>query len=101
MLATAELIAPIYFIVGGVLPKEGAVITRDQIRLVDTLTLNATTSQTDGTGWYVLQTNFDHWTEDEDGRGVAGKVAMDAITSRELSASKLMDMLTAGPVCNR
>ena len=40
MLSTNETLAPVYYIVGGLKPGEGAIITRDRTHAVNTLTLD-------------------------------------------------------------
>ena len=41
MLRDTHIIAPVYYIVGGVRPGEGAVITRDRMKAKDVWTLDA------------------------------------------------------------
>lgn len=55
-LSRTDLIAPAYFIVGGVNPEEGAVITRSQFEVVDLWHLNASSSGIES--WYLLETNY-------------------------------------------
>ena len=59
ILSTHDLIAPVYFIVGGVGPYEGAVITRNQFKTIDTWTLDPNSTGIES--WYLLETNYDHW----------------------------------------
>ena len=58
-LSTQDLIAPAYFILGGVNGEQGAVVTRFQDKLVDVWRLNASSAGIEK--WYLLETNYDHW----------------------------------------
>ena len=54
--SSAPLIAPSYFIVGGVQPGEGVVVTRNRNSTALVLQLNVSHGR-----WYVLETNYDSW----------------------------------------
>ena len=55
-LVKSDLIAPAYFIVGGVQPEEGVVITRAQFEAVDVWHLNSSSPGIEK--WYLLETNY-------------------------------------------
>jgi len=57
MLLSQPIVAPAYFIVGGVQPYEGAIIARDRTKngVADYTAMN----RSDPNGWYVLETNYD------------------------------------------
>ncbi len=55
-LQTRDLIAPSYFILGGLKLDEGLVITRNQYKTIDSFKLNSNSNR-----WYLLQTNYDRW----------------------------------------
>jgi acid ceramidase len=57
MLLTQPIVAPAYFIVGGVKPYEGAIIARD--RAANGVAVFTQMNRTDPNGWYVLETNYD------------------------------------------
>ena len=99
-LATATLIAPAHFIVGGVKTNEGAVITRNQLEAIDIWRLNASSSGIEK--WYLLETNYDHWVPPpaNDDRRTPGMKAMNATTQANINYSTLLDVLTIHPVCN-
>ncbi|XP_065911752.1 N-acylethanolamine-hydrolyzing acid amidase-like [Dysidea avara] len=59
MLNKHYLAAPVYYILAGSKPNEGAVITRDRSILVNLWQLNVSASVPDS--WYLLETNYDHW----------------------------------------
>jgi hypothetical protein len=99
-LKTSDLIAPAYFIVGGVKPYEGVVLTRNQFAVIDEWRLNATTSGFEK--WYLLETNYDHWVPPpaRDDRRTPGMRAMNAVTQEKINLETLMSVLTIKPVCN-
>jgi hypothetical protein len=55
-LSKTDVVAPAYFIVGGMNPEEGAVITRAQFETVDFWHLNSSSSGIES--WYLLETNY-------------------------------------------
>jgi hypothetical protein len=77
-LSNQDLIAPAYFILGGVNGDQGAVVTRFQEKLVDVWRLNASSPGIEQ--WYLLETNYDHWTPPpaSDDRRTPGMRAMNA-----------------------
>jgi acid ceramidase len=70
-LSNAELIAPIYYIVGGLERNDGALITRERYYNLMPVFLNSSK--------YVFQTNHDHWIEPFyfDDRTTSGKKYLD------------------------
>ena len=70
-LSTVELVAPVYYIVGGIKKDEGALITRDRYYNLMPIFLNSSK--------YVFQTNHDHWIEPFyfDDRTTSGKKYLD------------------------
>ncbi|XP_007895206.2 N-acylethanolamine-hydrolyzing acid amidase [Callorhinchus milii] len=56
-LAKSPIIADVYYILGGVNPNEGVVITRNRDGPVDIWPLMTVIKQ-----WYRVETNYDHWT---------------------------------------
>lgn len=99
-LKTTDLIAPVYFIVGGMKPYEGVVLTRDQGGAVDEWRLDASSSGIES--WYLLETNYDHWVPppQNDNRRTPGMKAMNATTQANINLDTLLDVLTINPVCN-
>jgi acid ceramidase len=53
-LKNTKIVAPCYYIVGGVNGNEGSVITRAREYAVDIWPLSETT-------WWLVETNYDHW----------------------------------------
>lgn len=101
MLQKRHLIAGAYYIVGGVRPDQGVIITRNQLRAVDTWRLNSSSTQADK--WYLFETNYDHWKDVpiDDDRRTPGRKAMNDITQANINMTNLMDVLSIWPVCNK
>jgi len=101
LLSTQDLIAPVYFILAGVNPDEGAVITRNQNTLIDIWMINKTS--TDFNKWFLLETNYDHWQPppSKDDRRTPGINAMNLLTQSRIDFYSLMGVLTLKPVCNK
>jgi len=90
-----KLIAPVYMITSGVNPGEGAIITRDRNdgnvrRLGD--------AQEGNGAWYVLETNYDWWAKDGDGRRTAGEKQMNATGQANISLPQIFNVLSTPPV---
>jgi hypothetical protein len=49
------LLSPVYYIVGGVRPFEGVIITRGLNETISTVEMDPDSPN----GWYLLQTNYD------------------------------------------
>ena len=96
-LSSHDLIAPAYFIVAGVKPDEGVVITRNQSALINTWRLDNSNNI-----WYLLETNYDHWVPPppNDDRRTPGMRAMNQTTQANINYNTLFNVLTIDPVCN-
>jgi len=97
LLSKTQILAPVYFIVGGVRPFEGSIITRDRSSLTDLLSINSTKE-----GWYVLQTNYDNWKNPPffDDRRTTGLKCMSETTTEKISFGTIYDVLSTKPVMN-
>ncbi|XP_066282814.1 N-acylethanolamine-hydrolyzing acid amidase-like [Branchiostoma lanceolatum] len=97
-LAYTPLIAPVYFIVGGANVAEGAVITRDRESALDIWTMNPAQGR-----WFVLETNYDHWTEPpaDDNRRMPAMKAMNATGQAGINASSMFQVLSVPHVLNK
>jgi hypothetical protein len=100
-LKSTDLIAPAYFILGGLTLDEGVVLTRNQFKLIDQWKLNSTSTGPEK--WYLLETNYDHWVDPptRDDRRTPGMKAMNEITQDNINFDSLMRVLTINPVCNK
>ena len=92
ILSTVELVAPIYYIVGGLGNKEGALITRERNYNLQPIYLNSSK--------YIFQTNHDHWIEPFyfDDRTTAGKHFLD---NNNHTIESIEKMLGTKPTLNR
>jgi hypothetical protein len=99
-LKTSDLIAPAYFVVAGVNPYEGVVLTRNQFEVIDVWILNASAPGFDK--WFLLETNYDHWVPPpaKDDRRTPGIKAMNDVTQERIDFETLMSVITLKPVCN-
>lgn len=91
-LSNAELIAPIYYIVGGLNRTDGALITRERYYNLMPVFLNSSK--------YVFQTNHDHWIEPFyfDDRTTSGKKYLDEKTH---TIENIEQLLKTKPTLNR
>ncbi|XP_034028139.1 N-acylethanolamine-hydrolyzing acid amidase-like isoform X1 [Thalassophryne amazonica] len=97
-LSKIPIITEVYYIVGGLQPGEGAVITRDRSGPADIWPLDPVTG-----GWYRVETNFDHWLPPpgRDHRREAAIKALNATGQDHINMKTLYQILSVYPVCNR
>ncbi|XP_068598861.1 N-acylethanolamine-hydrolyzing acid amidase-like [Brachionichthys hirsutus] len=97
-LSKIPIITGVYYIVGGVQPGEGVVITRDRTRPADIWPLEPIIG-----GWYRVETNFDHWLPPpaRDHRREAANKALNATGPDHINMETLYQVLSVHPVCNR
>ncbi|XP_002126997.2 acid ceramidase-like [Ciona intestinalis] len=98
MLTKEVILAPVYYIVGGVKSGEGAVVTRDRTKLDNVMAMNTTAGE-----WYVLETNYDNWTNPPffDDRRADAKKCMDHSGKKGIGFSSIFDVLSTKPVLNQ
>jgi acid ceramidase len=91
-LSTVELIAPVYYIVGGINRNEGTLITRERNDNLMPIFLNSSK--------YVFQTNHDHWIEPFyfDDRTTSGKHFLD---NNNHTIDNIKQLLMNKPTLNR
>ncbi|GMR38648.1 hypothetical protein PMAYCL1PPCAC_08843, partial [Pristionchus mayeri] len=92
-LSKTHLVAPCYIIVGGMKKFEGVVISRDRWAAADVQTLHEKR-------WFLVETNFDHWTEEGDGRRKEATRLLSKMGRHRLNAHSLFRVLSAPPVRN-
>lgn len=96
-LTMTKMLAPAYFIVGGNMTGQGCVITRDSASAVDVWNM------VDAGGWYILETNYDHWKKPlfvDDRRTPANK-CMQKMTKYNAGWSGMFNVLSSKPVLNK
>jgi len=96
-LQTEKMMAPAYYILGGLYFPEGAVITRNQMNSIKPLMLNESSLD-----WFVVETNYDWWTEPpvSDDRRDAAISYMNAHGQSQIDTSNLYNVLSTPPVLN-
>lgn len=98
LLTNATLLAPAYFILGGTKPREACIITRSREKTVDVLNMS-----TNGSTWYILETNYDHWKPPlfVDDRRTPAHRCMNNMTQQNVGFAGLFDVLSSRPVLNK
>ncbi|XP_064005788.1 N-acylethanolamine-hydrolyzing acid amidase isoform X2 [Pogoniulus pusillus] len=96
-LAGIPIIAEVYYIVGGVSPKEGMVITRNRRGPADLWPLDPL-----GGAWFRVETNYDHWTTPPpfDDRRTPAIKALNATGQQNINFETLFKVLSVKPVLN-
>lgn len=96
-LAATPIIADVYYIIGGTLPKEGVVITRNRKGPADIWPLEPTAG-----AWFRVETNYDHWTTPPpfDDRRTAAIKALNATGQKNINFETLFKVLSVRPVLN-
>lgn len=97
-LSKPTLLAPIYYIVGGPKPGQGAVITRERRSTVDTWKIGEGNST-----WFVAETNYDHWKAPlfVDDRITPANNCMNKLGKEGFSFDGLFNVLSSKPVLNK
>ena len=95
LFSQGDLVDEVYYIVGGVRPGEGAIVTRDRLNTADIWRLN-------GSSWFRLQTNYDHWEAppSSDDRRTPGDAHMLRLGQAGVGVKGLMGVLTTWPTFN-
>ncbi|EPQ01678.1 N-acylethanolamine-hydrolyzing acid amidase [Myotis brandtii] len=96
-LAKTPLIADVYYIVGGMSPREGVVITRNRRGPADIWPLDPLNG-----AWFRVETNYDHWkpAPARDDRRTPAIKALNATGQANLSLEALFQVLSVFPVYN-
>ncbi|XP_060069474.1 N-acylethanolamine-hydrolyzing acid amidase-like [Ylistrum balloti] len=96
-LAYTTTMASVYYIVAGVNPGEGTVITKGREVPIDIWTIDPTKNK-----WFEVETNYDHWTNppsDDDRRDPAIK-AMKTLGQKNINKANLFNVMSVVPVRN-
>jgi len=97
---TTRLISPVFFIMSGPEPTDGAVITREKTYSQNVWTLQ---EQIDAGSFYLLETNYDHWEPVPwyDNRRGPGEQCMNETGPANLDFATLYNVLDTKPVRNQ
>jgi len=95
-LSNDALIADVYYIVAGVNPGEGAVISRNRLNATDVWRLDSPSR------WFEVETNYDHWKQPPwfDDRIDPADKAMNAMGQPNLTLEGMLQVLSTKPVMN-
>jgi len=98
-LSTTPMLSPVYYIVGGNRPYQGAIITRS-LNATDSL-VEMDSSRPDQ--WYVLETNYDPGEEVlfVDDRDTPGRNCMRALTQRRVDFEGIYNVLSSRTTLNK
>jgi acid ceramidase len=101
MIMKAPLLAPAYYILGGLKANEGCVITRGQ-KKVEVWTIGES-SLSQNSSWYLVQTNYDNWKKPPfwDDRRTPAIQCMNEVNSTDVNFATLYDVLSTRPVLNK
>ncbi|XP_077987044.1 N-acylethanolamine-hydrolyzing acid amidase-like [Glandiceps talaboti] len=96
-LAYTEIVAPVYYIVGGIGPNEGAVITRNRKTAEDVWFIDM-----DQDRWFLVETNFDHWEPPppHGNRRIPAINAMKKVGQDNINNKTMFDVMSVHPVLN-
>ncbi|XP_069043503.1 N-acylethanolamine-hydrolyzing acid amidase-like [Lepisosteus oculatus] len=96
-LSKIPIISDVYYIVAGVQPGEGVVVTRNRRGPADIWPLDPINGQ-----WYRVETNYDHWTTPPpfDDRRTPAIKALNATGQAHINMDTLYEVLSVKPVCN-
>ncbi|XP_043551625.1 N-acylethanolamine-hydrolyzing acid amidase-like isoform X2 [Chiloscyllium plagiosum] len=97
-LAYSPITADVYYILGGVRPTEGVIITRNLSGPVDIWPLIPMNGQ-----WYRVETNYDHWKNPPpfDDRRTPAVHALNTTGQNNINLQALLKILTVKPVLNK
>lgn len=100
LMSKSDLIAPAYFIIGGVKPYEAVILTRNQSSVINEWRIDPKSTKFDR--WFLIETNYDHWTEPpaSDNRRDPGIDAMNTVSQANINYETLLDVMSINPVCN-
>jgi len=102
MLSTQPLLAPVYYIIGGAKPRQGAVVTRSKSESVHPASFAINSNE-----WYLIQTNYDSWKDAPfyDNRRTPSKICLNTLynsVSNEGNQYKMLyNVLSTIPVLNK
>ncbi|XP_048859118.1 N-acylethanolamine-hydrolyzing acid amidase-like [Brienomyrus brachyistius] len=97
-LSNVPIINSVYYIVGGVQPGEGAVVTRDPWGSADVWSLDPPHGH-----WFRVESNKDHWktTPEDDERRKSAIKALNATGQENINLDSLFKVLSVNVTCRR
>ena len=102
LLSETKIIAPIYYIIGGInyqTPVQGSVITRNFTNTIDIWKLSESEY-----GWYIVETNYDHWITGPDApidtRKEKAVKLLNEVGRDNINFNTLFGVLSTHPVMN-
>ncbi|CAB3999107.1 Hypothetical predicted protein [Paramuricea clavata] len=98
VLSNTKTLAPCYYILGGNSSGQGMVISRSRTKSLYPLSMPQGKS-----GWYLLQTNYDHWKNPLiiDDRRTPGNKCMEEMTQKNVGFEGIFNVLSTIPVLNK
>ncbi|XP_068134759.1 acid ceramidase [Hyperolius riggenbachi] len=98
LLSKTEMLAPAYFILGGNKSGEACVITRARRSSLNFWELDTRKGE-----WYVLETNYDHWTSPPfyDDRRAPAMECLKKTGQKKISFATVYDVLSTKPILNK
>jgi len=99
ILSSSPVIAPMYYIIAGIESGEGAIVVRDPLKNVETITLR---NQTNLSKWFLIETNYEPWQQPppQDNRREVGILEMKKVGQKQFSLSKMEAILGKYPIIN-
>ncbi|XP_075462819.1 N-acylethanolamine-hydrolyzing acid amidase-like [Ascaphus truei] len=96
-LSRTPIIAEVYYIMAGTMPREGVIISRDRSGPADIWPLDPIHGE-----WFHVETNYDHWTTPppHDDRRTPANKAMNATGQANINLDTLYKVLSVNPVLN-
>jgi len=102
-LSGSYVAAPVYYNLGGSNKGEGSIISRDRFANTSDIWKWASGPQPcckDIEDWYLVETNYDHWTTQGDSRQEDAIHALNALTQPNVNAANLFSVLQTPNVLN-
>jgi len=102
-LANAFIAAPVYYNMGGAVSGQGSVITRDRNGNTTDIWKWDSGPQPccpDIQNWYLVETNWDHWTTDGDDRQEDAIASLNALGQNNVNSTTLFNILATPDVLN-
>ncbi|XP_028401379.1 acid ceramidase-like [Dendronephthya gigantea] len=98
LLSNTKTLAPCYYLLGGNSSGQGMIISRSRTKSLYPLSMDQGKS-----GWYLLQTNYDHWKNPLiiDDRRTPGNECMEEMTQTNVGFKGIFNVLSTIPVLNK